>query len=112
MADAVIAPYVSQGVDAGQELRSLGLDECEFFLLFLQKTATRKGVRPYWQGRAFHGRTILRKDHGPSFIIYVIETEKDRSLRVTLIYAGLASAFANQAQLDALVHPRLKDYFA
>jgi len=111
MAEVAIAPYVSEGIDAGYELESLGIDEAEYFLLYLQKQATRQGTRSYWRGPAFRGRSVRRKDHGGCFIIYVVETERDRSVRVTLIYAGQAAAFADQPAVNAFVAPRLKDYF-
>jgi hypothetical protein len=102
---------VSQGIDAGLELRNLGLDEAEFFLVYMQKVAAKRGYRPYWKGRPYRGRSVHRKNHGGCFIVYVVETESDGARRVTLIYAGRIVAFANQAAIEVFVTPRLKDFF-
>jgi hypothetical protein len=112
MSGGLIAPYVSQGVDAGDELRSLGLDQAEIFLLYLKRIAAAKtGYRSYWKGRAYRGRTTYRKDLDGCFIVYVVETERDNSVRVTLICAGRIAAFAGDAAIQAVVAPRLQDFF-
>jgi hypothetical protein len=111
MSGGSIAPYVSEGIDAGTELRDLGLDQAQFFLLFLQRVAAKTGYRPYWRGRAYRGTTTYRKDHDGCFIVYVVETERDNSVRVTLMCAGRIAAFANDAAIQAIVAPRIQDFF-
>ncbi|MFL6846570.1 MAG: hypothetical protein ACJ8ER_17020 [Allosphingosinicella sp.] len=111
MSNVAIAPYASQGVDAGLELENLGLDEAAFFLLYLQRAATKSGVREYWRGTAFRGRSILREDHNGCFIVYVVETERDGSVRVTLLLAARAAAFPTPEAVDAILRPRLEDFF-
>lgn len=106
-----IAPYVSQGIDAGVELRGLGLDKARYFLLHMQEVVSKSGYRSYWQGRAHRGRSVRTKEHQGCFIVYVVETERDNSVRATLIYAGRTAVFANDAAVQAVVEPRLKDFF-
>jgi hypothetical protein len=111
-----VAPYVSNGIDAGLELRALGLDVARYFLEHLQKVASNsRAYRPYWKGGAFaayRGRLVHRKDYRGWFIIYVVETESDGALRVTLIHAGIGTSLASPQAVMVLIRPRLKDFFA
>jgi hypothetical protein len=106
---------VKGDIDAGVELRALGLEAARHLFLHLQKAASRsRAFRPYWKGGAFatyRGRLVHRRDHGAGFILYVVETESDGGLRVTLIYAGLAASFVDDEAILNMVTPRLKDFF-
>lgn len=114
MADGSLAPYVSENIDAGLELRALGLPRARYFFEHLQKVAAYKAYRPYWKGDefcAYRGRKAHKKDHRDCFIVYVVETERDGALQVTLIYADRLAAFADDKAIEAFIMPRLKDYF-
>lgn len=114
MADGSLAPYVSEDIDAGLELRALGLPMARYFFEHLQKVAAYKAYRPYWKGDefcAYRGRKAHKKDRQGCFIVYVVETERDGALRVTLICAGRLAAFADEKAIQAFITPRLEDYF-
>ncbi|WP_339829812.1 hypothetical protein [uncultured Parvibaculum sp.] len=119
MSDEPIAPYVSKGIDAGEELEALGTGTAELFLMFMDSIVVRK--RNYKRDQAFdtyRGHTIYKaEEHDGRFIIYVVEEQDDDSLRVTLIHAGCVADFMPHPDsiptdlIKAHVVPRLEDFF-
>jgi hypothetical protein len=113
MSGPTLAPYVSDEVDAGLELRALGLKIAAYFIEHMQHAASKSGIQPYWTADelgVYQGRTLRRTKHLGCFIIYVIESERDGSRRVTLMLAAPAADFAVDADIWAVLRPRLKDF--
>jgi hypothetical protein len=120
MSDEPIAPYVSEGIDAGLELLSLGLDAGRRTLLHMQAVVAR--TRKYEEDQTFHtfeDLGVYKAEFGDCFILFIVEEESDGCLRVTLMLAGRISEFSgtgvwNAAGLERakrMVTERLEDFF-
>lgn len=120
MSDEPIAPYVSEGVDAGLELLALGLDAGRRGRLHMQAIVAR--TRKYEDDQTFHtfeDLGVYKAEFDDCFILFVVEEEDDGCLRVTLMLAGRISEFSgagvwNAAGLERarrVVTERLEDFF-
>jgi len=119
-----IAPYVSGAVDAGNELKGLGLDTARFFILHMQSIVS--GKRNYTGDQTFctvDGIDVYNADFRDRFVLYAVEIDDDGTLCITVILAGSIGAFlgpgdsrgvlsgAAIAAIRSIVERRVRDFF-
>ncbi|MFT3723877.1 MAG: hypothetical protein QM773_09845 [Hyphomonadaceae bacterium] len=123
MSDEPIAPYVAEGIDAGDELRTLGLAIARRALLHMQAIVACQ--RDYESDQVFHDCMdidIYKAEFDDGFILYVVEKEQDGSLRLTLMLAGKIGDFGQSDErsvwsrraietVKQMVETRVEDFF-